>query len=99
MESRSKPGLRRCCVPSRGIVFTATEALVDLRERFASLSPRERKGAPQPSDAKDEGPFASRTQPNGGKAATGTRGAATLLSRSRTGSSGSTGIRSALLRV
>src|SRR6266436_3728549 len=80
------------------------KALAALRERFESLSPREREimiqvahgrlskqcgryrhcrshreGASQPSDAQDEGPFASRAKPNGGQAQTGTRGAATLL--------------------
>ena len=31
------------------------------------------------ADAQDEGPFASRTRPNGGQTQTGSRGAATLL--------------------
>src|SRR4029078_4532949 len=38
-----------------------------------------REGASQPSDAQDEGPFASRAKSNGGQAQAGTRGAATLL--------------------
>ena len=81
-------------------------ALDALRERFETLSSREREvmvqvtagrlnkqiandigiaefygeGASHPPDAEDEGPFASRAQPNGGYAQAGARKGAALLS-------------------